>query len=381
MKSPAELATRLVRQWQLPDVREKLLLGAAEWPIALPIGKPSATDLARRTSEVRIHLDQWRAVRVGDVEWEELRFRAGSEPVRVPVAWYLRDVQEWVRASGDRAVQREYEMLQAVLSEVEPLFHRRIVRQRSWLQEKTASEIVHAARVAMELSPSCAKGLPLRSLAVRGTDTKFFERHRSLMIELLDARYESRASTEGLEQFLGALDESDHWVLVAPLAPGLLPFEQQRVRVSELVSATIPGTRVVVVENESSLHQLPPLDDTVAILGAGLDLEWLAAPWLERKTLAYWGDIDTWGLMMLARARLHQPAVTPLLMSAGVFRSYAPHYAVVEPSPAGDVPPQRLTSEEQELYFMLRSSERGRLEQEFLPKPLVVEALRTWRHG
>jgi len=293
----------------------------------------------------------------------------------------VRDVQEWVRASGDPVVEREHQTLQAVLPEVEPLFRRLIVRQRSWLQEKTAMEIIHAAHVAMELSRGCAKGLPLRSLAVLGTDTKFFERHRTLMIELLDARYEGCASSEGLEHFLGALDEGDHWVLVAPLAPGLLPFAQQRVRVSELFSAVIPGTHVVVIENERSLHQLPSLHDTVAILGAGLDLEWLTAPWLGTKTLAYWGDLDTWGLTMLARARLHQPTLTPLLMNADVFRSYADRCAVVEPSPAADIPPLTLTAEEQALYSTLRSSERGRLEQEFLPTPLVAETLLIWRKG
>ena len=82
-------------------------------------------------------------------------------------------------------------------------------------------------------------------------------------------------------------------MMVAPLAPGLLPFEQQRVRVSELYSVALPGTHLVIVENETSLHQLPPLPQTVVILGAWLDLEWVRASWLHSKKLAYWGDIDT----------------------------------------------------------------------------------------
>lgn len=379
MKSPEELAAKLIRQWQLPDVRERRLLDPAEWPVTLSIGKPSAADLTQRTSQVRVHLDRWRAIRVGEVKWEDIRFRGGSEPVSVPIVWCLRDVEEWVGAAANPAVHHEYHVLQSVLGEIEPLFRRLIVRQRSWLQEKTAAEIVHAARVAMELSPNCAKGLPLRSLAVLGTDSKFFERHRRLMIELLDVRYEGRVSGEGLERFLGALDENDHWVLIAPLGAGLLPFKQQRVRISELFSFAMPGTHLVVVENESSLHQLPALPETVAILGAGLDLEWLSAPWVATKTLAYWGDLDTWGLSMLARARLHQPALTPLLMHDEIFRAYSGQYAVIEPAPAADAPPQTLTMGEQALYSLLRTSERGRLEQEFLPRELVSEAFHGWR--
>jgi len=74
---------------------------------------------------------------------------------------------------GDPVVEREHQTLQAVLPEVEPLFRRLIVRQRSCCRKKTTMEIIHAAHVAMELSPGCAEGLPLRSLAVLGTDTKF----------------------------------------------------------------------------------------------------------------------------------------------------------------------------------------------------------------
>jgi hypothetical protein len=282
---------------------------------------------------------------------------------------------EWIQAAADAAIAREHEALEELLQQVYPLFHRLLVRQRSWLQEKPVAEIAHAAKVAMALTPYCAAGRPLRSLAVLGTDTKFYERHRGLLLALLDLRYDGRASSDGLERFLGALDESDHWVLVAPLAPELLPFDQQRVRLSELSSVALPGSHILIVENETSLHQLPRLPDTVAILGAGLNLEWGRAAWLRSKRLAYWGDIDTWGLTMLARVRLHQPPVTALLMNAEVFEFYAASCAVIESSPAEANPPQTLTEDERNLYLLLHTSGRGRLEQEFLPSLVVAEVL------
>jgi hypothetical protein len=141
--------------------------------------------------------------------------------------------------------------------------------------------------------------------------------------------------------------EDKHWILVVPLGPGMLPFEQQRVRSSKLLSTPLPYSHVLIVENESSLHQLPTLADTIAVMGCGLDLEWVQADWLRRKRVGYWGDLDTWGLQMLARARLYQPHLTALLMSAEIFDAYSPWSGVAETGRASEVVPRTLTTAEQ----------------------------------
>jgi hypothetical protein len=261
------------------------------------------------------------------------------------------------------------------------MFRRVLVRQRGALQEKSEAEIIRAVEVALLLSAGCAQGRPLRALSALGVDSKFFERNRGLMIQLLDARFDGEVSDRGLEEFLGALSEGDHWLLVAPLEPGLLPFSQQRVRASELQSAGLPGSHVLIVENERCLHQLPPLADTVAVLGAGLNLEWMRAEWLGGKQIGYWGDLDTWGLQMLGRARGYQGGLVPLLMDVEVFRTFCEGSAVAEPGPAGEVAPGGLTVEERELYSILRGAARGRLEQEFLAPSLVAEVVGRWRKG
>lgn len=166
---------------------------------------------------------------------------------------------------------------------------------------------------------------------------------------------------------------------VAPLASGMLPFRQQLVRASELSQLAAVANHVVVVENERSLHQLPELPGTVAILGAGLSLGWVRGAWLASKRVAYWGDMDTWGLSMLARVRLAIPSVTTLLMDKGCFEQYAQELAVCEPAPIDGGIPDGLTLDEGAFFAYLLAQERGRLEQEFLPKELVSEALCAWQ--
>ena len=76
--------------------------------------------------------------------------------------------------------------------------------------------------------------------------------------------------------------------------PAARAFARQRVPASELQATPLPAAHILLVENERCLHLLPrPLAGTIAILGAGRNLAWLAAPWLQARRVAYWGDIDT----------------------------------------------------------------------------------------
>lgn len=379
MKSPTELARRWARQWEVADTREQRLLDGRSWPASLPIGKPSSAEFTQRTADVREHLKRWRAVTIGRVLWERVNFRGGGEPVEVPVHWVLDSPSEWAAACGEPGVLEEFERLARLVAAADPVFHRTLVRQRYLLQDRPEAELLQAIELARVLNPGCATGRPLRSLGACGVDSKFFERHRALIVQLLDARFDGQVSELGLEVFLDALDESEHWLLVAALAPGLLPFVQQRVRAREIVSRPLPGTHLVIVENERCFYQLPSLPDTVAVLGAGLNLEWLSAAWLKNRRIAYWGDLDTWGLLMLSRARERQPHLESILMSRELFDALAPASAVVERSPAGEQLPNGLTDPERELYAYLRKLEKGRLEQEMIPREQVLAEIIKWR--
>jgi len=50
----------------------------------------------------------------------------------------------------------------------------------------------------------------------------------------------------------------------------------------------------------------------------------------KERRLAYWGDLDTWGLFMLARARGFQTHLQALLMGRSVFDQFETA-AVAEP--------------------------------------------------
>ncbi|MCL5740008.1 MAG: DUF2220 family protein [Betaproteobacteria bacterium] len=392
MKSPQELAARLAQHWNSADWRERQLLGAAAaWPLTLAIGQPDTAVFLNDAAALRCHLQQWRAVEqhgLGSVQWQERRYRGSSDAIAVPTHWQLAKPSQCIAAishfkvPGHAQVKSDYARLSTLIAGVErPGFQRLLVRRLVQWRETPTEAVIAAAHTALQLEPGCAQGKPLRALAVQGNDTKFFERHASLLTALLDERFDGEASRQGLVGFLGALPEDDHWLLIAPLSPDLLPFAQMRVRASELLTTPLPDSRILLVENERCLHQLPqPVAHTIAVLGAGLNLGWLAAPWLQGRRVAYWGDLDTWGLHMLATARHHLPHLQALLMDAATFSAHQ-HLAVAEPVHAPDSACGMLAPDEATLCIHLRTQQKGRLEQEFVPTNAVHRAVRAWVDG
>lgn len=382
MKSPRELSARLAAQWRRPALRLARLGSPSAWPLRLPIGRPSAARLTHDIDAVRAHLHAWHAVATGEIEWESIPYRSTSESIRVPLYWKIPRPSDWIAACADPAITAEYALLSRLCAETRPEFHPLWIGKPHLWREHDADTLLRAARLAVQLAPGCAAGRPLRALSLAGVDSKFYENHRALLLALLDPLHHGAASELGLEDFLGAAREDDHWVLLADLDGGLLPFACQRVRTTEFATlARLPGTHLLIVENERCLHQLPPLPHTLALLGAGLDLGWLAAPCLDGKHLAYWGDLDTWGLRMLGLARTSRPALTALLMDRETFAHHAAAHAVPEPQRAEPPPLGNLSADETALFTTLAASERGRLEQEFLPAQSVLAALSTWHQA
>ena len=378
MRSPKTLAAKLSKDWKRGDVRERRLLNPEAWPVILRIGEPSAEQFTHHNTEVQLHINAWREVEIGQVIWQNIKYRSADTPVSIPVKWQLQRPSEWIAATEDPKVRDEYARLALLMRDLDPLFHSLIIRQRQLQLSTPDSEIILASRVALDLRPGYARGRPLRMLSLHGIDSKFLERNQNLMCRMLNLRFQHKVSAMGLETFLDAYNESEHWLLIVPLAEGVLPFRQLRLRSSELLATSLPSSNILLVENEKSLHQLPQVEDCIAILGSGFDLKWLQAQWLREKQIAYWGDIDSWGLAMLATARHHQPHLQSLLMKAEIFETYQDRSAVIEPQCYGPSPPEELTDDENKLYLQLLQCERNRLEQEFIPPSHVHRAVADW---
>ena len=220
-------------------------------------------------------------------------------------------------------------------------------------------------------------GMYLRQIDAPGVDTKFIERHRGVLVELLDRRLGPGRVDEAARDFAiryGFARKPDYVRFRCPFR-GL---SEASVRVDELGSVPPGVSRVYVVENEITYLAFPLPEKAMVIWGRGYAVDALAPlRWLGETDVVYWGDIDTHGFAILSRLRAMFPGVRSMLMDRETLLAHRSQW-VREPSPVIAVL-DGLTAEEAALHTDLAGGvygDRVRLEQERVGFGAVERAIR-----
>jgi len=143
--------------------------------------------------------------------------------------------------------------------------------------------------------------------------------------------------------------------------------------ISQFESLELPLSRVLVVENKTTLYTtltLPNMDKTIAIFGSGYGVSNLNnVSWLSNVELLYWGDIDVQGFEILSQFRGYFPNTKSILMNEETFRKFFENDTGVVSGVSTEL---NLTSLENTLYQLLRTN-NWRLEQEKIPLDYVTD--------
>ena len=227
----------------------------------------------------------------------------------------------------------------------------------------------------------------VRQMDIPGVHTKFIEKHRGLLSELLDCALPAAAIEEdetGVRRFerrygfrarperirFRMLDASCDGFGIRPLAD----IETD----AATFAALQPGvSQAFITENEINFLAFPDVPESMVIFGAGYGFATLGkARWLEACRLRYWGDIDTHGFAILDQLRAHLPYAESFLMDRATLLAGKQFWGQEKTPVERDLP--RLNAAEKALYEDLcanRLGERVRLEQERIGFVRVREAL------
>lgn len=402
MKLPETLQRKLTQDWQKEAHREARLCDGA-FPLRLAIGLPRAQDIGSQA--VRAHLAAWRDIEhqgIGSVLWQHKKYRACDGDIECPTHWLIHTPQDWHDAMDCGKTREELaffmtlfaqDYLQMRMTEAPQLTRETLallLRHKALVLAYPQQTVVQLLILAQMLDEGIARDLPLRALTwqhiIRASshklsalekrqmqdvqlDSKFFERHETLLAKLLDLRYGARVAQTGLAAFLGA-ELPGAWIRLHEnqIPRQYLPFPHIRVPAADLRAENIVPNHILIIENEQCLHLLPPLSDTLIILGAGRNLAWLKDAAWRHKRLYYWGDLDSWGLAILGNAQQYQPHLSALMMDKATFEYHRRH-AVRESNSYPSCPPA-LDREQMALFTFLQGNAL-RLEQEFLDQAWV----------
>lgn len=349
---------------------------AAEGPLVdVPLRPPTEAAALQAPEEVSAWIAAWRGVDAdatngGSVAWEVRRWASmGTQvvPARLrldgpeQVARFVRRLGHWRRASGRAA------LLRATLLASDDVVVA-VRRTLGLVVELDADDTDRLVGVLAWLVDNPRSGMFGRQLPIRGVDSKWIERHRSMVSVLF-------AGATGAEDLGLAARPAQVRVrfLDEALAPG--GIGDLSAPVDDLAQLRITPRHVVVVENLESLLSLPPLPGVVAIHGQGYAVRVLdRIPWVLAADVVYWGDLDTDGLNILGIARGKVAQTRSILMDRETLNAHL-DLCIPDPKPRRTFA-DPLTAIEVDAVEALREYGDVRLEQERIPWETAVGALR-----
>lgn len=344
------------------------------FPLQIRFGKPSATE---DFDKLRGEITALTKASLGcQIEWTEVNSRRWGKQ-RLPERVGFVEEASYLRAIGKtKEVVRFRENLALTHEECPALIP---------LVETRPLDAVEFADVWPGLLKVCcyfqshprpnryARELPLP------VDTKFIERHQSVLSRLLAAALPPETIVQGErfeERFGIRFDEPliRLRLLDKSLRDSLhVPFPDLAVPLSCFRDLDWQGLLVIVAENKMTFLTLPRLTNAIGIWGAGNAAALIhGVGWLSKCHILYWGDLDTQGLEILSRLRNSFPQVQSLMMDIGTLNRF--QGLCIPGTRSNSSTPTNLTLSEASAWSTVHM-QNLRLEQERLPPSLAEQAM------
>jgi len=384
--TPGDIRNRVRREWESGRILAAMLEGDPVFPLRIPLKKPDTQALSEHFESAR----QWIAgLAAADgeqagyqLEWREFNHRQLGRN-RIPVAAILESEADGLALIGKQRDATRFRALTATILGAYPALV-------AWLAKRPLTVLDHAESWPRLLAVldwvAChpRSGVYLRQIDAAGIDTKFIERHRGLLGELLDivlppesvnAQY---TGAGGFEMPYGfKLKPAQIRFRILDPKVFIQGLSDLAVTCGEFAQLALPIKRVFITENEINFFVFPRVPDSLVLFGSGYGFEALAqADWLRHKEIVYWGDIDSHGFAILDQLRSHFPSTRSLLMGRETLLEHRAFWGR-EDSPATREL-NRLQPEEAALYDDLRCNRFApslRLEQERIGFAWVEAAL------
>ncbi|GAA2134643.1 DUF3322 and DUF2220 domain-containing protein [Arthrobacter humicola] len=336
---------------------------------------------------------------------------------RIPAAAVFAAAEDEIAFVGKSREAARFRELAAGLGERDPLLLGWAARRPLKLLE-LGSDSLTAARAALWLRDNPAPGIYVRQLALPGVHTKFIERNRQVIDQMLaavtpgsdvDEEVDGEVSADALPEPAVEAAEPDvalddgagrtaaarfarrhgflhppelvRFHILDPAIPALGGARDITVTAEAFSTLQLPVHTVIATENQVNFLALPDRPGALALYGGGYGFSSLQdAAWLRECEILYWGDVDTHGFRILDQLRAVHPHVESVLMDDETLLAHREAWGT-EPSPSRATL-TRLTAEEAVLYEALGNDTYGpavRLEQELIRWDWAMERLRLQR--
>lgn len=369
-------------QLQFPDsVRRNLaalyrkrrrlwLAGTDTWPISINLRPPSEQQARAQLETVTNWINAWREWKGGgEVIWCERHWRVlGTQ--RLPERVIFTDPSQVTSCIGQETTWRRASARFSRLRERWPVLSDQLSRLTDVLETYDDDDMGRLEALISWVEKNPQSSLYPRQLPIAGLDSKWFERHRTVVARLiapLSGDASAHASIESLCGLLAPPQRLRMRLLDPTLRASFAGVADITAPIDELASSRLQVAAVFIVENLQTGLSFADLPGSVVLMAKGYGIQAVARfPWLMSAACFYWGDIDTHGFAILSGLRAHVPHVHSLLMDETTLHSHASLWIQEPKQHSADILPF-LTPEEHAVYDGLKQQRWGqdvRFEQE-----------------
>ena len=302
---PGDVVDRAKVSWRRGTPLAAEASGAEFTPLRVSVRGPAAHERGAYFDNLRLWVDAWHsASKPIRVEWKTVSDRVLGR-VRLPVAAYLDSAEDVAKVCGTQALKDLATFRQNLSMTPEPF--RGFVARRPLRVVAIGADWSAVLSAAAWLGDNPNSGLHARQIPAEGVHTKIVEKYRRDIAELAPAL---GATVSGRGWFaarygLASKPARIRMRFLDCSLPGVGPYSDVEVPVGEAAASPVAAERVLVVENEVTFLALPEMPGVVAVFGGGRAAGSLVeqVPWLSNAPVWYWGDLDTWGFVILDRLR------------------------------------------------------------------------------
>ena len=218
----------------------------------------------------------------------------------------------------------------------------------------------------------------IRQLCINGIDTKFIEKNKPILRELLDIMLNESKINRDHNNF-----ECRYYLKSKPifvrmrLLDNNSPYTDVQITLDEFINSNFCFDNVFLIENEINYLSFPNFKNSLAIFTKGYGIEvFKDIDWMKNQKLYYWGDIDTHGYQILSIARKYYPDIESMFMDEDTLLKYSDLWVTEEKPYNGEF--LRLNEKENIVANRLQNNFYGnniRFEQERIPYNIVLNYL------
>ena len=376
--TPEDIRNRIRRDWD----NGRMLSGDTVFPLRIPLKKPDSRALTAQFEAARHWISNLTAATGFQLEWREFNHpQLGCN--RIPVAAIIESERDALALIGKQRDGAHFRTLVATISDAHPPLLPWLLKRPLNVLDQAESWLRLIAVVDWVIAHP-RSNIYLRQIDLASIDSKFIERHRGLLGEMLDLVLAPAAIDS---QFTGVRGFERRYGFKAKPALIRLRFLDHKLRIQglsdlcisseEFSRLTLVVKHVFITENEINFLAFPEVPDSLVLFGAGYGFDHLAqAAWLHHKNIYYWGDLDTHGFAILDQLRSKFPSAHSLLMDRASLLAHKDFWGNETSPTTREL--ERLRPDEAALYDDLRFNhiaQNLRLEQERIGFAWVNEVL------